>query len=350
MLFWSTALKLIQTKKQAYSVGPALREYLGRFGRLQALPVSYQDLLRYTSAVALYDKNGDDTLWTSVGYDASTRAEICNGLLQTYAILRSEGDRSMMQHLVVDRIDLCMYGNTKPFRIRIINTLNENFDYFYVKYADASRLYGLELEHVLSPNRIAFFVQDETVIEEHIYGIPGDMFIAKYMQANLNEVRLAKEFVKFNERCFLRLLGDMHAANFVVDITVDFEENSYRIRAIDFDQQSYEPRRLVYLPQYFKENNAIIELGIRHLTWESVEQYRKEERSLIKKRYKSSRDRLNLLLGAMETESLAPPEHVQQLARELGEHYKDQAFAAAASMGALVRLSLATLTSASSGK
>src|SRR6185312_359267 len=101
------------------------------------------------------------------------------------------------------------------------------------------RLYGLELEHVLSPNRTYFLTSGDTLVEEHIYGIPGDHFIARYLAWNLNEVRLAKEFVKFNERCFLRLLGDMHAANFVVDITLDIEENMYRLRAIDFDQQSY---------------------------------------------------------------------------------------------------------------
>ena len=63
-----------------------------------------------------------------------------------------------------------------------------------------------------------------TLIEEHISGIPGNMFIRSYLSdRHLDEVRLAKEFVKFNERCFLRLLGDMHSANFVIDITPDFE-------------------------------------------------------------------------------------------------------------------------------
>jgi len=90
------------------------------------------------------------------------------------------------------------------------------------------------LEHHLSPNRINYFVDGDTLIEEHIAGVPGDMFITSYMNdPNLNKVRIAKEFVKFNERCFVRLLGDMHASNFVVDITPDFEEIHYRIRAID---------------------------------------------------------------------------------------------------------------------
>ncbi|MEJ0106235.1 MAG: hypothetical protein WDO19_28415 [Bacteroidota bacterium] len=58
--------------------------------------------------------------------------------------------------------------------------------------------------------------------EEHIPGIPGDVFIARMLDnPETNKTRLAKEFVKFNERCFVRLLGDMRSYNFVVDITPD---------------------------------------------------------------------------------------------------------------------------------
>src|SRR5690606_38551539 len=132
------------------------------------------------------------------------------------ARLRVRGDDSLMRHLVTDRVDVCSYGNTQPFRVRIRNKINENFDYFYVKRADASRIYGLELEHILSPNRIAFLHDEDTLIEEHVSGIPGDVFCAEYLQHDrLDEVRVAKEFVKFNERCFLRLLGDMHSGNWV---------------------------------------------------------------------------------------------------------------------------------------
>jgi hypothetical protein len=336
-------MKMIERKKTAIAVNHDLQNYLAEFDRVTAAPIEYSDLLRYNTAVALYDKRGEDTLWSTVGYDALARREIHAGLLQIYANLRAQGDRSIMQHLIVDRIDLCMYGNSQPFRIRIVNTLNENFDYFYVKSADASRVYGLELEHILSPDRIGFFVSQNTLIEEHIYGIPGDIFIRRYFNENLNEVRLAKEFVKFNERSFIRLLGDMHSANFVVDITVDFEENMYRIRAIDFDQQSYEPRKVVYLPQYYKENNPIVALCMKHLTSESVRQYQSEERALIFKRVKNSSYRLKKLLAVMQQDRLAPEEHVQQLAEELAEHYQSQEFLRERAMGGLVRVSLSML-------
>ena len=64
------------------------------------------------------------------------------------------------------------------------------------------------------------------------------------MIPSTNKIRLAKEFVKFNERCFVRLLGDMRTYNFVVDITPDIEDFQYRIRAIDFDQQAMKAEKI----------------------------------------------------------------------------------------------------------
>ncbi|HEX5656476.1 MAG TPA: hypothetical protein VFX59_04740 [Polyangiales bacterium] len=328
---------LISRKKRIYPVGETFAEYLAKYDRGIRLPVRYDHLLRYEQAIPLYDKAGRDTLWVSVLYSAQEHGEVREGLLQIYAQMKGSGDTEVFEHLIVDRIDLCTYGNTQPFRVRILNTLNDNFDYFYVKRADASRLYGLELEQILSPNNISFLYDRDTLVEEHIAGIPGNMFIKSYLSdRHLDEVRLAKEFVKFNERCFVRLLGDMHSANFVIDITPDFEETSYRIRAIDFDQQSYEPKRQVYLPQYFKQNNPIIFLGVKCMSRETVRQYQIEERSLIRRRVKSAYDRLDDILSVMARDEIAPKENVKQLGQELSEHYGSSAFSSCESMGELV--------------
>lgn len=334
-------MKLISRKKKPYPVSSHFDSYLRYFGRGYRLPIQYEDLLRFSDAISLYDRNGQDTLWISVSYDPSDREEIDVGLLKIYSHLRGDGDLSTIPHLMVDRVDLCLYGNTKPFRIRIINKLNENFDYFYVKEADASRLYGLELEHILSPNRIGFMVFGETVVEEHIYGIPGDLFLERYLNSpDSNRVRIAKEFVKFNERSFFRLLGDMHAANFVVDITMDFEENFYRLRAIDFDQQSYEARKKVYLPQFFPQNQTFVQLALEFLSKESIIQYQREERALMKKRIASSTYRLGRLLSCMKRDILAPFEHVCQLREELAHHHSDTSFLKCRSMGEVLEVSL----------
>lgn len=334
-------MALISRKKLIYPISSVLRRYLIKYSREVDIPIHYHELLRYTSSIALYDSKDQDTLWETVFYAESDREEIHQNVKKIYALLKAGGDMSVMEHLFVDRIDLCIYGNTQPFRVRIVNRINDNFDYFYIKNADASRVYGLELEHLLSPNRISYLVHQNTLIEEHIAGIPGEKFMKLHMNdPNLNPIRLAKEFVKFNERCFVRLLGDMHSSNFVIDVTPDFEETHYRIRAIDFDQQSYEGKKSIYLPQYFKENNALIQLGMKFITPESMRQYQREERALISNRLKSSQKEIEDILRCMEQDKLAPAENVESLKSELAKHYKNPAFLDCQNMGEILRLSL----------
>lgn len=321
-----------------------MRSYLLEYSREVDIPIHYHELLRYTDSIALYDSKEQDTFWETVFYDQSDREEIHLNVKKIYAILKAGGDMSVMDHLYVDRIDLCIYGNTQPFRVRIVNRINDNFDYFYIKNADASRVYGLELEHLLSPNRISYLVHQNTLIEEHIAGIPGDKFMRLHMaDPHLNPIRLAKEFVKFNERCFVRLLGDMHSSNFVIDVTPDFEETHYRIRAIDFDQQTYEGKKSIYLPQYFKENNVLIQLGMKYITPESMRQYQREERALIATRLKSSYHEIEGILNAMEKDHIAPLQNVDSLRKELARHYKNQKFMSCQNMGQILKVSLEQL-------
>ena len=338
-------MALISKKKIIYPIGAGLRRYLTQYGREVNIPIHYHELLRYTNSIALYDSKEQDTYWETVFYEQSDREEIHQNVKKIYALLKAGGDLSVMEHLYIDRIDLCVYGNTQPFRVRMVNRINDNFDYFYIKNADASRVYGLELEDLLSPNRISYLVHQNTLIEEHIAGIPGEKFMRLHMSdPNLNPIRLAKEFVKFNERCFVRLLGDMHSSNFVIDVTPDFEETHYRIRAIDFDQQCYEAKKSIYLPQYFKENNALIQLGMDVITPESMRQYQREERSLIATRVKSSHLELEDILQTMENDQLAPKSHVDQLKNELAKHYQSKDFLKCNSMGEILRKSLSLVS------
>lgn len=331
----------ISKKKPFFPISLELRAYLQKFERNTQLPICYDDLLRYTDAFPVLDKKGKDTLWNAVIYPQSMMAELDKSLTLVYAILKTDGDTSVMEHLHVDRIDYCVFGNSNPFRIKIINNFNDNYDYFYVKRADASRIYGLELEHLLSPNRINFLVHKETLIEEHIAGIPGDAFIETYLQRpEVNRVRIAKEFVKFNERCFIRLLGDMRAYNYVVDITPDFDNEQYRVRAIDFDQQSYEGKRKMYLPQFFKENNPIVELCLKYVNAETAKQYQQEERTLMARRLKSARYRVKDLIDAMRKDTLSTPEKIKQLKTELAEYHQNKDFLKCRTMGDVVRMNL----------
>src|SRR3954462_537849 len=309
-------------KKPFFPVNKDLRTYLKTHGREITLPVSYKDLLHITYSVPLLDKKGKDTLWEKAVYDMKEWEYLKQGLINLYAIIKTEGDYTYTKHLDVARIDYCTFGNSNPFRIRIVNRYNDNYDHYYIKKEDASRVYGLELEHLLSPNRISFLTGRDTLVEEHIPGLPGDVFIKDYLdRSDTNRIRLAKEFVKFNERCFIRLLGDMRSYNFVVNITPDIEDYQYRIRAIDFDQQSYEGRKNLYLPQFFKENFPLVELTLAHLNPDSIAQYQAEERTLMAFRATVERRRILELLQIMSRDTISTEEKRKQLREELAQHF-----------------------------
>ena len=227
-------------------------------------------------------------------------------------------------------------------RHKIRNILNDNYTYFYVKKADASRIYGLELEHMLSPYNLNFLVYNDTLIEEHIAGIPGDEFIKHNLpKCNSSEkAQIAKEFVKFNERCMIRLLGDMRSYNYVVVPTHDFDHVVYKIRAIDFDQQSYEGKFNVYRPQFFKENFIVVDLVANKFRKESINQYKLEERSIVAKRLLSYENRIEKLLNCMILDTLSSSEHVNLLKAKIFEYTKDKRFKNSKNMGEILKNSL----------
>jgi hypothetical protein len=334
--------KLISKKKPAYPISDMLLKYLIRHGRTIKIPIYYDDLLRFQGSVSVFDKNGKDTLWVSVYYSEFETEEINQSLKKVYSILHSDGNDTIFPYLNIDSIDFCTFGNSKPFRIKVRNILNDNYVFFYIKKADASRIYGLELEDLLSPNHINFLVRKNTLIEEHISGIPGDDFIENHLDncTHRDKMEIAKEFVKFNERCFVRLLGDMRSYNYVMVLTHDFDRIQYRIRAIDFDQQSYEGNTKVYKPQFLKENNKLVAMTMELLQQASIDQYINEERSLLAKRATSMKKRLKGLMVCMKNDTIAPPEKIKQLKLELFELTGDIKFKKARNMGEVLQSAL----------
>jgi len=334
--------KLISKKKPAYPISEQLSAYLTKYARNIKIPIYYDDLLRFQGSVTVFDAQGNDTLWIQVYYSEFETQEIEESLKRMYSILHSDGSDALLPYLNIDSIDFCTFGNSKPFRIKVRNILNDNYIFLYIKKADASRIYGLELEHLLSPNHINFLVHGNTLIEEHISGIPGDDFIADHLDvcSEQDKREIAKEFVKFNERCFVRLLGDMRSYNYVMVLTNDFDRIQYRIRAIDFDQQSYEGNQKVYKPQFLKENNILVQLTARVLEDASIEQYKREERSLLAKRATSEKDRLEELLMCMKNDTLSPPEKMKQLRKGLLELTGDINFKKSKNMGEILESAL----------
>jgi hypothetical protein len=331
-----------QLKKQYFPINANLRSYLEKYKRLTKTPIYYDDLLRFQGSIVVFDKEEKDTLWVRLYYSEFEKIELDNSLKKIYTLLHSDGDESSIEYLNVDYIDFCTFGNSKPFRVKIRNILNDNYTHFYIKKADASRIFGLELEHIISPNSINFLVFEDTLIEEHIVGIPGDVFLETNLkECNENEkTQLAKEFVKFNERCMIGLLGDMRSYNFVVIPIYDFDQRIFKIRAIDFDQQSYEGSFKLYRPHLFKENYKFSELVQNKLNHKSIVQYQIEERSIIVKRLIDTKTRLKRLIEAMKLTKLAPVEHIYQLQEEIYEVTLDVNFRKATSMGEIVQAAL----------
>lgn len=338
--------KLISKKKPAYPISDKLSDYLTVHGRNIKIPIFYDDLLRFQGAVDILDDNDEDTLWLRCYYADHERAEIEHSLKQMYSILHSDGSEMIIPYLNIDSIDYCTFGNTKPFRVKVRNILNDNYIFLYVKRADASRIYGLELEHLLSPNHINFLIHKDTLIEEHISGIPGDVFIKDYLNKipEQDKRALAKEFVKFNERCFVRLLADMRSYNYVIVITHDFDRIQYRIRAVDFDQQSYEGNPKVYKPQFLKENNVLVNMTLEVLAKQSISQYEKEERSLLAKRATSEYERLQDLVNCMTQDTISTPAKIKQLRSGLYKLTGDVLFKKSKNMGDLLKATLDFIT------
>ena len=330
--------KLISKKKPTFPISKSLENFLVKHNRSTVIPIFYNDLLRFQGSVSVYDKNDEDTLWVRTFYNEFERKEIDLSLKKIYTLLHSDGNENTIPFLNVDAIDFCTFGNSKPFRIKVRNILNDNFTYFYVKKADASRVYGLELEHLLSPYNINYLVYKDTLIEEHISGIPGDDFIHNILPkcTKSEKAQIAKEFVKFKERCFIRLLGDMRSYNYVITPIHDFDQIIYKIRAIDFDQQSFEGNLKVYNLQFLKENFKMVELVGRKLENSSINQYKAEERSYIAKRMISSPDRTAQLINCMKNDTISFPENVELLKKHLIEYVHDVKFKDNKNMGEIL--------------
>ena len=92
--------------------------------------------------------------WSRIVFKAITikgvyGREIFEGLKKIYVLLRSGGDERILPNLYVDRVDYCTFGNTKPFRIRIVNQYNDNHDYQYIL-----KVVLLALENIKRAERI----------------------------------------------------------------------------------------------------------------------------------------------------------------------------------------------------
>ena len=331
-------------QKDAFPVNAAFREYLQQYRRDIEIPLHYSDLIMYSHADSLKDVRGKWTHWENAVYEPCQLEFLKAGLIKTYVILKQLSIPAPETQLDIEQIDFCEYGNSIPFRIKIINNHNRQTDFFYIKPADASRLYGLELEHLLTHNPVNFLCHQNTLVEEHIEGVPGDIFLLQNQPFSETEkIALASAFVQFNESCFARLLGDMRSYNFVVN-KHSFNSNlHYRIRAIDFDQQCYEGRKNYYLPQFYKENIDYVELVLQNLTEEEIIQHQQVEFAAMAARIAACRRQLMELLNSMLKDDISENYKIQILRNELNDHFRTTRFSGCNTMGAIVKQQLKQL-------
>jgi hypothetical protein len=94
------------------------------------------------------------------------------------------------------------------------------------------------------------------------------------------------------------------------------------------------------MPQYFKDNNPIIELCMKLMTPETIYQYQVEERTLMAKRIHVAKKMLKQLLDTMSKDGISTPEKILNLKTELAQHYKSEDFLKCKDMGAIVKMSL----------
>ena len=325
-------------QKDAFPISDTFRSYLQQYGRDVALPILYSDLTNYSYADALKDKKGKWTYWENAVYEADQLQAISAGLIKTYQLIKNKTASVLQADYQIERIDFCEYGNSIPFRIKIVDSTNGQFDFFYIKLADASRVYGLELEHLLTEHPINFLCHQNTLVEEHIEGIPGDIFLQKNKAlTKADEKAIAKAFIRFIASCFLRLLGDMRCYNFVMNSVSENELTRYVIRAIDFDQQCYEGRSSFYFPQLYKENAAYVTMVLKNLDNEEIEQIQKVELAATASRIERVRKQLIELLKSMVQDELSENYKIALLRSELNEYFKTLGFSYCNTMGAIVK-------------
>jgi hypothetical protein len=91
------------------------------------------------------------------------------------------------------------------------------------------------------------------------------------------------------------------------------------------------------LPQFFKENFSFVDLTLKHLNNDSIEQYRAEERTLIAYRVAAGRYRLMDLLNIMSADEITTQEKRNQLKEELEAFFQSSIFRRCKTMGEIVK-------------
>ena len=93
--------KLISRKKPTFPINEELYNYLSTYNRSIKIPIFYDDLLRFSGSVTVYDKYDKDTLWIRVYYPEFEQNEIDMSLKRMYNILHGDGSDGILENIIV---------------------------------------------------------------------------------------------------------------------------------------------------------------------------------------------------------------------------------------------------------
>jgi hypothetical protein len=102
-----------------------------------------------------------------------------------------------------------------------------------------------------------------------------DVFIKTLLDdcSETEKSQIAKEFVKFNERCMIRLLGDMRSYNYVIVPIHDFDQVVYKfVLSISISNVTKVISR--FIGHNSSENYPMVKLVKDKLQDSSIEQYK----------------------------------------------------------------------------
>lgn len=308
-------------QKELHPVSEGLREYLIQRQLERSVPLTYRDLHHYRYTDAIRDLQGKHTHWERVIYYEADYAVIEKQMRTCWHVLTGT---SMLE---LCSIDYCEYANSMPFRINILLE-DQSETCFYIKSADASRVYGMELDRLLSDHSLTYLVAGQTLFETHIQGQPVDEWMVAAEGNREAEKAAAEAFIRFSTYCLTRLLGDMRCYNFVY--------SGDGFRAIDFDQQSYEGRLHMYWPPFYKENLTLLNWVNQYLPEPEIQKIKAAELHRIAEQMRANEQPLLALLRQMASDELSENYRIIQLKNDLNEYHHTQLFSECSSMGELL--------------
>jgi len=209
------------------------------------------------------------------------------------------------------------YGRTCPLRVKVFFS-NDFEKTFYAKILDEKRLFGIELENMLSPYKYEYSASGGGIYEDEVPGIEQSRINSDTKRDNA----YLEELAKLDYRAFVMLLGDLNPNenphNCLVTKEFSGDSYTYNVRPIDFDGlfEIKDFQRDLVLSGRREEAANSIGKDRYHIL-------RSFEKESMRKKYCQYYERINELLDIVGSSDTCNRE-VRRLGGLLDEYYRDQ--------------------------